>query len=332
MTHIGILDPLRGLAALAVAFFHFTTSVQSDWLRAVGPYGRHGVEVFFAISGFVIPYSMYCANYQLRKHLGRFCAKRITRLEPPYLASIVLTLAVSWTIWYLGSTWRPGFSGAKPNYSAAQLLLHLGYLNTFFGYPWVNEVYWSLGIEFQYYFFVALVYPLLTARRTWVRAVVLVAMTGAGLVIPTRMLVFNYLGLFSLGTLAFQCHVGILRRSAFVPAVIVVTAITSFVTVKGLNAALAGGTTALLIVFAAGLKLPAMRLFVFLGTVSYSMYLLHGTIGSPGLLLGLKFHGGVFWESTMVAGAIGVSLAAALIFNRLVERPSKRLSSRIKYS
>jgi peptidoglycan/LPS O-acetylase OafA/YrhL len=80
---VEIVDPLRGLAALAVAWFHFTNGsgfVKTEWLRASGRYGWLGVEVFFVISGFVIPYSMYCGGYRPRQHFGRFLAKRIARL------------------------------------------------------------------------------------------------------------------------------------------------------------------------------------------------------------------------------------------------------------
>src|SRR5260370_41397871 len=64
---VEIVDPLRGLAALAVAWFHFTNGsgfVKTEWLQASGEYGWLGVDVFFVISGFVIPHSMYCGGYQ----------------------------------------------------------------------------------------------------------------------------------------------------------------------------------------------------------------------------------------------------------------------------
>src|SRR5262249_33436290 len=112
-------------------------------------------------------------------------------------------------------------------FSIAQLLLHLGYLNTFFGYPWLQDVYWTLGIEFQYYLFVALIYPFLTVRRPVIRAVAMAVLAGTPMLIETPILVFHWLGLFPLGMLAFQYHVALLRGKVMVPAVaIVVTGIT----------------------------------------------------------------------------------------------------------
>ena len=87
---VEILEPLRGLAALAVAWFHFTNAtglLPEGWLRASGRYGWLGVEVFFVISGFIIPYSLFNAGYRFPRHAGRFILKRIVRLDPPYIAA-----------------------------------------------------------------------------------------------------------------------------------------------------------------------------------------------------------------------------------------------------
>src|SRR5690349_15385603 len=53
------LDALRGLAALSVVLFHYTTRYdalfghRSELLVSV-PWGHYGVQIFFGISGFVI--------------------------------------------------------------------------------------------------------------------------------------------------------------------------------------------------------------------------------------------------------------------------------------
>src|SRR5438876_135397 len=110
---VEVLGPLRGIAALAVTWYHLTGSPQvtTGWLRQGGTFGFHGVEAFFVISGFVIPYSMYCGGYRPRLDFLRFFAKRLVRLEPPYLASIVFVLALS----YL-SALRPG--AALPEFTS----------------------------------------------------------------------------------------------------------------------------------------------------------------------------------------------------------------------
>ena len=100
--NVEVINALRGVAALVVMWFHFTRpsalipSENSSFYSILtwsGSWGWMGVEMFFAISGFILPYSMYRSRYQIR-NLFSFLCKRITRLDPPYFASIVLALAL----------------------------------------------------------------------------------------------------------------------------------------------------------------------------------------------------------------------------------------------
>src|ERR1700751_2787177 len=81
------VDQLGGLAALAVGWYHFTnvrSFLPEGWLKQSGSFGWLGVEVFFVISGFILPWALYGADYRL-SHFPRFLAKQILRLAPPYL-------------------------------------------------------------------------------------------------------------------------------------------------------------------------------------------------------------------------------------------------------
>ncbi|HJT34366.1 MAG TPA: acyltransferase [Pirellulales bacterium] len=326
---IEILDPLRGLAALAVAWFHFTTCnafLQSAWLKASGTYGWLGVDVFFVISGFVIPYSMYAGGYHPRQHFVRFLGKRLARLEPPYLMSLILVISLA----YLKPLVFPETAESKPPFSVPQLLLHLGYLNTFFDYEWLTPVYWTLGIEFQYYLFVALVYPLLASRRAILGPLSVLALASLALLVKSPIFVFHFLGLFAFGILAFQYHVRLLPRKAFLAAILLVSAITAASLTWVI--AVVGGVTALVIAFVPMPRSSALKVFVYFGTISYSIYLLHTIIGGPVVHIGSRFGSGPAWEVAILTAAIGASLLAAMVFHQLVERPAQGLSSRIKYS
>src|ERR1039458_5348625 len=120
-----------------------------------------GVYIFFAISGFIMPYALYRSNYGLR-NFGRFVLKRMVRLDPPYLLAIVFCLLIS----YLASL-HP-LSKVPFVFNGQNLALHLLYLCPFFGQDWVTGgggVFWTLGIEFQYYLLLALIFPLLNHSR-----------------------------------------------------------------------------------------------------------------------------------------------------------------------
>ena len=47
----------------------------------------------------------------------------------------------------------------------ARVAAHLGYVNAFVGMPWLQMSYWSLAIEFQYYIFVGLCFPLVALKQ-----------------------------------------------------------------------------------------------------------------------------------------------------------------------
>ena len=83
----------RGVAAFMVMWFHFTFRLPEGALRASGLYGYLGVEAFFVISGFIIPYAMDLRHYRLGRDSFAFIGRRIIRLEPPYVMSVLLILA-----------------------------------------------------------------------------------------------------------------------------------------------------------------------------------------------------------------------------------------------
>ena len=60
----------RGLAAFMVMWFHFTVRLPDGVLRTSGLYGYLGVEVFFVISGFIIPYAMDVQHYRVSGTAG----------------------------------------------------------------------------------------------------------------------------------------------------------------------------------------------------------------------------------------------------------------------
>ena len=70
----------------------------------------------------------------------------------------------------------PGFQGRPIDWTPAQIAGHLGYLNTFLGLAWLNPVYWSLAIEFQFYILIGLAMPALVAARPAARLAAIVCM------------------------------------------------------------------------------------------------------------------------------------------------------------
>lgn len=322
---IETVDALRGLAALAVAWFHFTNGgslLPDGWLKASGSHGWLGVEVFFVLSGFVLPYSLHQGRYLVRRDAGRFLLKRLIRLEPPYLCAVALVVILAYV-----SAAMPGYRGAPPDFTATQLLLHLGYANAFFGYPWVIPVLWTLAIEFQFYLIIAVIFPLIASASSSTRFAVFALMCVLGAVIQNESLVFRYLPLFVLGMITFTFRTGRMTTAVYV-AWLAMAACAAIV-VDGHAAAAVGMATALGIGF---VNLRRIAPLAFLGSISYSLYLLHVPIGGRVVNLGSRFAHDTMSQVLVLALAVLASIGAAYAFHRVVERPAQRMAASLKYT
>jgi peptidoglycan/LPS O-acetylase OafA/YrhL len=321
-SRLEIVESLRGLAALAVAWFHFTNAnavfPTVDWLRASGTYGWLGVECFFVISGFIIPYAMLQAGYRVADW-PTFLAKRLLRLEPAYLAAILLTL----TLWWV-SSWSPHFARQPP--TATQVLLHVGYLPALFDYAWLDTAYWTLAIEFQFYLLVAVSFGWIARPSPRRRFAGFAAACLLPFAVPADTLVFRYLGLFALGTVTFWKHAGFLAGNEYLIYLAAATAATS--AVLGPAVATVGAGTALLVGYGNHFR---SRPLAWMGTLSYSLYLLHGPVGERVVNLGSRHARAPVAQVAVMVAALAVSVGAAYALYRLVELPALRAAASLRY-
>jgi peptidoglycan/LPS O-acetylase OafA/YrhL len=157
------LNGLRGLAALIVVFCHyFSLFPDSRWtfLWKVSPLslltsGRGSVVIFFVLSGFAL-HRMVLKVVPFR--YPAFALRRITRIYGPYLAALLL--AVAGNVW-LSHGVREGFSDwfnqtwVVP-INQANLWQHIAFLGEYNTKP-LNCAIWSLVHETR----ISLLFPLL---------------------------------------------------------------------------------------------------------------------------------------------------------------------------
>lgn len=320
---IEVVDQLRGLAALSVAWHHMTHesgALLPGWLKASGALGWVGVEVFFVISGFVIPYSMARAGYRL-SDCGTFLTKRLARLHPPYLVAVGFALVA-----LFASATVPGFRGAQPQVEPLRFVLHLAYLNDLADVRWLNPVFWSLAIELQFYLAMSLAFPLLAHARPEVRWACVIAACAIAAALPSKVLVFSFAPMFALGAMAWWRLSGQVGEAAFLLAVLAVAAFTSFA--RSPEVAVPTAAAALCIVH---LRIPRIRVLAFLGAISYSLYLVHYPLGGRVVRLGARFVDTELALAFVLVIALAASIAMAVVMHRLVEVPATRWSSRFRY-
>ncbi|MEZ5462386.1 acyltransferase family protein [Dokdonella sp.] len=147
------IDGLRAIAVIAVMLYHLDTF----WL----PGGFSGVDVFFAISGFVVSASVSHWNDGGPGHfLASFYARRMQRIVPALLACLLATSLVSTLV--IPSAWLSSsneLTGLFAFFALSNVYLALQ-SDTYFSpstefNPYLHT--WSLGVEEQFY----LLFPLL---------------------------------------------------------------------------------------------------------------------------------------------------------------------------
>ena len=283
-------------------------------------HGDVGVPIFFVISGFVLPYSLYRSRYKVSSFF-RFLAKRIVRLDPPYFAAIGLAILIPYVTsrcsLHQGAAYQPNLP---------QILAHLGYANAFIGFPWLVGGFWSLAIEFQFYITLALVFPALLVRRwEWTASLFALASLPA-LILPQPSFIAVYIPLFLIGIAGFRYRV--LRVSVWELACCLAFAGALAAYVQQPLYGIAGVFTCLGILFV-NYTNGVLR---FLGNISYSLYVTHQIVVAIPVAQAVRFFGN--HEAIQVASAF-VSLATAILvawcLNRLVELPAQKVSSRLKY-
>lgn len=312
---IQIVELLRGLAAVSVAWFHLTSAHRDTWVAASGAYGWLGVEIFFVISGFIVPYSMHLIfdTYRLH-HAPVFLVRRVIRLEPAYIASLVLVL----TLYYLSSL-APGFQGVKQHYSVEQFLFHFFYLIPFTDYQWLQPVYWTLAYEFAFYVFMSLTFGVFCSDRN--RPVALATLTLLCALVLTGFLPARVL-LFTMGFAVFRKQAGLSRSAEAITLTLL--ALSTMMVVGARLEGLVGAATALVILFGSRLALrpPIAHWIGAFGAISYSLYLVHIPIGGRVVNLGRRFIDTPTEALVLSLAALLASCAAAWLLWRMIEVPS----------
>ena len=87
------LDIIRGLAAFFIMLYHFNVweSGKNEFQSYLYLIGRHGVSTFYVLSGFTLHY-VYCTKFYRLSDSFNYFKKRIFRIYPLLLASQAITL------------------------------------------------------------------------------------------------------------------------------------------------------------------------------------------------------------------------------------------------
>jgi len=340
------LDSLRGVAALTVLAYHYSNAfpaAASPWLR---PFlaGHQAVILFFVLSGFVLslPFWNKGGNGPYRAYIVR----RIFRIYVPYLAAVALA-AIGAAAFYgvrlplsgwFADTWRTPVT--------VGLLGKAVLMDT---RPVLNTAFWSL----RYEMIMSLVFPLLLVGLRWMRsvgaAVFMVAMVAVSVFLRARsgMTAFeetiHYGVFFILGAVLANKRETLRRwlndRPMGVRLLLLLVAVLLYLGyandlaamwhVRIPNDDLSGLGAAGLIVVAMSarrlrdvLRKPGLE---YVGRISYSLYLIHGTVLFA--VLDAGYGKAPNWILCLVFAIVTWGLSHLFCIG--VEEPSLRLGKRL---
>ncbi len=316
-TRLAELDALRGIAALAVVVFHYTVKAPEILPHVVTveygfPIGNYGVQLFFAISGFVIFMTL-----ERTKSSADFAFARFTRLFPAYWAAILVTTAA---LYLLGASELAKTSGViATNFTMLQGFIYV---------PAVDGVYWSLTVELAFYLCMwalwraraldkieAILCLWIPLRFVWVMFPVLPSL-------GSKLLLVDHIAFFAIGIAAYRVRMGMRRWRDQVPMLL--SGLITVAMLDGSDTALVYcGTAAIFAALIAGrtgfLNAPVL---VWLGALSYPLYLVHQNIGYA-LIAALEGAGVPPLAAALAALALALGLSQ--LIHDLVETPSLRV-------
>ena len=340
-SRLTLIDSLRALATLAVFGFHIRPCVDGVAEQMVH-YSWLGVQVFFAVSGFVIGLSVSGARIS-PAYVCRFILRRSIRLDPPYWCVIALALSL------LVASNALLHDRVLPVPGPAAIGAHLVYLQNLLGYGDIVDVFWSLCIEFQLYLTFISLLGLVQALsadgcsfcgRAGPAAIILFSCVGIASVLatpvfklPPKIYFLTYWNEFFVGVLAAWA---VTKRLSSVWCVtyLLSAAIAAVLLDRNVELPTATATAIVILIsgergwLATGLNWQLLQI---LGRMSYSFYLVHTIVLSR--LTRLVDRAGL--ESDIKpyviipVGFIGSLVTAGLLY-WFVELPCVRLSKRFK--
>lgn len=314
------LDALRGLAAVAVMAYHYTTRY-SEQIGHVGGMpldllaGKYGVQLFFLISGFVI----FMTLERTRTAMD-FVVSRFSRLFPAYWTGLALTALVVYSI---------GLPIQK--LPLHDLLANATMVQEFLGFEHLDGSYWTLQIELFFYIQMLIWFLLGQLRRIhWIIGSWLVLAAIEGLCEKHQvhfsyalreLMILRFIPFFAMGILFYRLR----QRPEEWRLNVLMIALSLLAIAVGerpIFLAVAVFCCAVFTAFTVGwLRFLNRRMFAFLGEISYSLYLVHQAIGFVVIFYLEKV--GVH-ALAAVPVAMLFSLLLAFAMNRWVEMPAMR--------
>lgn len=333
--HVNSIDFLRAIGAVAVCIFHLTLGYlhEGNPVYSVFQHGHLGVELFFVITGFLIPSSLLRKNHTIA-NWGTYMKDRIIRIHPAYIGAVLICVFQEFISTLLPPPMYKPFS-----VSILDILGHFTYLQPYIGRPWLVILFWTLAVQFQFYMVYGVIHFLFIHEKKWMRFLTLLALItlpfligkgeidyGFGLVNLNNFLP-HYMHIFLVGVLLFMFTQGFLSKIEFW-IFMAINCYALFYYRGGMYVWYDGDFLRPFAVICASICILFIniqhKIFEFLGKISYSLYLIHLPIGWSfmGFLKNFLNLNSEFGLTIALFTATALSIFCAYLFNKYFEEPA----------
>ncbi len=331
------IDGIRSIAVLSVVFFHAGVPLLTG--------GFTGVDIFFVISGYLIGGHIFSELSAGSFSFLRFYQRRAKRILPAFYGVLLFTIVAAMLLMSPHEAATYGLTAVAATLSMANMAFwyNTNYFQTYTNlYPLLNT--WSLGVEEQFYLVIPLLMVLLArVRRNLVLSAILVVCILSFLLAWHELVLYPKNVFYLLPERAWELGVGVAlgvfeltRKPLSLPAplthlagtvgVILIVAPMFLLNARSVfpgPGALASVLGTALIIAVPGcwinrwvLSLPPL---VFIGRISYSLYLWHWP-----LLSFLRLASGDRLPPWAASLAVAASLTASILSYYVIEQPFRR--------
>jgi peptidoglycan/LPS O-acetylase OafA/YrhL len=347
------LDGLRAIAILLVMGFHYFNDFIALKLNLypykdafagfpIFLYGMLGVQLFFLISGFVIALTLENCNSPYE-----FFVRRFARIWPALLVCSIITFLI------MKASSSP-YSASRelhwPNFLPSLTLTPAELWSTYFpGVDFVDNVYWSLLIEARFYVIAVVVFwsfkrsnfaqnlIVFTYISILFRAALQRIIPGSN-EIYSLILVPDFMPWFAAGAVFYELFTNRMR-----PGYAVVLLCSMIVIIFRTSTFVGDPLSPLIVCIFAALFFAAFwlvatkssiarcletRALVWVGICSYSVYLLHNSLGKV-MLTSIPKDTPIGLQFTFIIAVAAVMISVGYVSFILVEQPARRLVTSI---
>ena len=242
------------------------------------------------------------------------------RIHPPYLISILLVILTNVFFYF-----SPYFTEDLVSFDINNFISHFFYFNDILHLKWLNQVFWSLAIEFQFYIYISVFFKFIETDKNLIWIFFLMFNILLSIIFPIHNYLTGHLPFFMIGITLFRYMV---NKESIATLIFYLIVISSLLIYSYDIAFVIAGIFPILCFF---LFKKHSIIIDFFSKISYSLYLIHAPITQSLIKVGSYFCSNFYHEMILISITFIITIFCSYLFFKFVEKPFKNIASKLSY-